>query len=180
MRKATNKYQNDMVKEVVVKLYESTARFKQIEQAYKEERKRLQESILGYMDAHGFGSFNFIAQQGVFAADNKDLKVIGVTPKRVEFDVEKMEEVFCKEIQDAVIEKQYRINDMPGLAKYLKTCGVNPKKFKSFIEVEKTVNRKEVERLGDIGEIKKEDLAECCQVIEGESYIKIQVTDQNA
>lgn len=176
-RKITNKYQNDMVKETVVKLYESQARFKQIEDAYKEERKRLQQDILKYMDQHGLGSFIFLAQQGVFATENRNLKIMGITPRKVHFDVEKMEEKFDKEVLNEVVVKHYHIIDMPGLVEYLKTCGVNPKKFKSFIEVEKEIDVRAVDRLGDVGVIKKEELADCCNVIEGESYVKIQVVD---
>lgn len=176
-RKITNKYQNDMVKDAVVRLYESQARFKQVEDAYKEERKRLQQDILKYMGQHGLCSFNFLAQQGVFANDNRNLKIMGITPKKVNFDVEKMEELFGKEVLKEVVVKHYHITDMPGLVEYLKTCGVNPKKFKSFIEVEKEVDVRAVNRLGDVGVIKKEELAGCCNVIEGESYVKIQVID---
>lgn len=176
-RKSTNKFQNDMVKTTVIKLYEINAKFKQIEQAYKDEKKQLQQSILGYMDSNGFSSFHFTAQHGVFSQNNKELKIVGITPKKVGFDIEKMEEIFSGEVLKTVINKQYHIVDMAGLVAYLKSCGVDPKKFKSFIDVEKTVNQEEINRLGEIGEIKREDLAKCCNIVEGDSYVRIQVVD---
>jgi hypothetical protein len=62
---------------------------------------------------------------------------------------------------------------MDNLVKYLKQCGVSPKKFKSFITVEKSVDKKKLDFLFETGEIKTKDLDGCYELKESESYLKI-------
>lgn len=50
---------------------------------------------------------------------------------------------------------------MPGLIEYLKSCGVNPKKFKSFLNVTKTVNQKEIDQLFLTGKLSEKDVDGC-------------------
>jgi hypothetical protein len=69
--------------------------------------------------------------------------------------------------------KRYNIIDMEGLIKYLKSCGVNPTKFKSYIGVEKSVNMNAFNQLYDLGEIQKSDIEGCYTVNKSASYLKI-------
>lgn len=63
----------------------------------------------------------------------------------------------CKD----VIDKSYTITDIDSLIIYLKSCGVDPKVFKSFINVTKTVDEKKLDKLADLGLIRKEQLEGC-------------------
>ena len=63
----------------------------------------------------------------------------------------------CKD----VIDKSYTITDINRLIIYLKSCGVDPKVFKSFINVTKTVDEKKLDKLADLGLIRKEQLEGC-------------------
>lgn len=84
---------------------------------------------------------------------NSSYTVTKVERPSVTFDAEKLEEVLGKEKSKAVIKKEYRIKDYSGLCSYLKSCNVNPAYFKKFLEVERTIDRKELERLYNIGEV---------------------------
>lgn len=67
------------------------------------------------------------------------------------------EELFNYEgIDKLVIDKSYTITDINRLIIYLKSCDVDPKAFKSFINVTKTVDEKKLDKLADLGLIRKE------------------------
>ena len=67
---------------------------------------------------------------------------------------------------------------MPGLVEYLKSYGVDPKKFKSFISAEEKVLSEKLEQLEALGEISKEDLAGCYEVKPRSSYLRISVAEE--
>ena len=89
------------------------------------------------------------------------------------YDTEKLRKKLTKEQRKKAVQKSYSINNMEGLTKYLKSCGVNPKKFKTFIEVEETVDEKAVEQMYETGELSREDLDGCYRVEIGEPYMRI-------
>ena len=72
-----------------------------------------------------------------------------------------------------IIEKEYHVVDMPGLAKYLKSCGVNPKKFKQYISVEEKVNQQAINELSEIGDITAQDIEGCYELKQAEGYLTI-------
>lgn len=91
---------------------------------------------------------------------------VGLSVKRVgkasiNWDINKIEKRIDKSIAKRVIKKQYRISDMEGLKTYLKSCGVNPKIFKSFITVEKSVDEKELDNLSETGYISVKQIRGC-------------------
>lgn len=100
-----------------------------------------------------------------------DIKVI--SPLSVTFDADKIESKVDSELCKQFILKQYEITDMAGLISYLKSCGVDPKKFKKFIDVKKKVDTKKLDNLTKIGEIDEDDLKGCYSVKEGKSYLKV-------
>lgn len=79
----------------------------------------------------------------------------------VQWNVSKLCKAVGKQISKAIINKRYEINNMEGLIAYLKECGVDPKVFKSYINVEESVDVKELERLEELGKVSKEQLAGC-------------------
>ena len=119
-----------------------------------------------YLKTKNINSFNFDSSNGSF-------KVTDVVQKKIIFDVEKLEKRLDREILNEVVEKEYKISDWDNLVKYLKSCGVNPKKFATFLTVEKTVNQSKMNELSKLGEITPEDIEGCYEVKENEGYIKI-------
>ena len=172
-RRITNKNENERIQQTVVEYVEAQEKFREIEKQYNEKRKSLQTTIRNFMYTNGFNSFNFLAHHGRFKGNEVPLRVLDVKPKRIEFDVEALEEKVDKELLNEFLDKKYVIINMQGLIKYLKSCGVNPKKFKKFIEVEKTVNKQKLDELSELGEITLDDLKGCYEIKESEGYIKI-------
>lgn len=169
-----NKQQNEKVKLAVIELLESQERFKQIKDDYEKKREELQLKIRNFMFVNGVETFNFLAQSGDrFSKDNKQLKVTNVKQRKVDWDIPKLEERFDKELLNQFVKKEYQVNDWENLVKYLKSCGVNPKKFLSFITVSKTVDAKKLDELGELGEIEMKDLKGCYTISENVGYIKI-------
>ena len=74
-----------------------------------------------------------------------------------------------------LVEKEYYISDMHGLVKYLKSCGVDPKKFKKYLIVTEKVNQKKMDELSDIGDITREDIEGCYKLEEANGYLTINV-----
>ena len=89
------------------------------------------------------------------------------------FNADKLEKVLGKKISDNVIIKKYEIVDMFGLIAYLKECNVDPKIFKSFLSVTKSVDVKELERLDELGKISIEQLNGCYTVNKQKPYFTV-------
>ena len=158
--------------ETAMELFRLNKRFKEQKDSYEAEKERLQTKIKNFMYSNGCDKFDFKfrykGQEDLFS-----MKVNNVKQKRVIFDVQKLKEKLDKSVLKIIINKQYQINDFMGLVEYLKSCGVNPVKFKKFIDVIESPNCEEIERLGDIGELTMDDLKGCYEVRESEGYIKI-------
>ena len=108
-----------------------------------------------------------------FERDDEILKATLVQPKKVTFNIEKLEERLDNEILNSIVKKQYRILDYPEMVEYLKSLGAKPKDFKKFICCEKEVDQKKIDELGDLGKISEEDIQDCCTVSPMTSYVKI-------
>ena len=87
----------------------------------------------------------------------------------VSFDADKLEKALGKQAKSVVL-KRYEVTDMSGLISYLKECGVDPKIFKSFIEVSKTVDTKMLDNLEERGKISKSQIEGCYSVKVGKPY----------
>ena len=169
-----NKQENEKIKLAVIELFEESEKFKQIKEAYEKKRDSLQVQIRNFMYVNGVDDFRFLAQTGSrFSTNNCPLKVKNVKQRKVEFDIPKLEKRFEKELLNKFIKKEYKITDWEGLVEYLKSCGVNPKKFLSYVEVTKTVDGKKLDELSELGEITRQDLKGCYTITENVGYIRI-------
>lgn len=166
----TTKQQNEEIKKAVVELREYRLKFKDIESQYKKKNEELQKKIREFMKLNEFTEFKFLSKSKM---GDIPLRVLNVVPKSVNFDVKKLKEKLDREIFNEVVNKEYVINDFQGLVKYLKKCGVDPKKFKTFIDVTETVDTKKLDELGSLGEISEEDIDGCYEVTERNGFVKI-------
>lgn len=174
-----NKAENEDVKIAAVELYELNKKFKQIESQYEVKKTKLTTVLKNFMYCNkGVDEFSFLAQVGTFSGDNKNLKVAKITPKVVTWDADKLEFRLPKEVSSQIIDKTYTIEDMNGLIKYLKSCGVNPQEFKKYIHVAKKVNVSQLEQLEELGELSVEDVKGCYHVQEKSSYLKLNILEE--
>ena len=160
--------QQNEVKQQALELFELEKKYKVISKAYQEKKNKLSLAIRNFMFCTKGANDGFSFEQ-----NNILLRVRKITPMTVVWDPDKLEERLSREGREKVIEKKYSIEDMPGLIKYLKSCGVSPKRFKSFVTVEKKVCVKALEQLEALGEISQNDLKGCYRIEAKTSYLKI-------
>lgn len=166
-----------LIKDSVRKIYEAQKSKKKVDEYYNEVRKKEQLIISNYIFTNlqkGENSFDITLDDGEdYYTNHVKLKVTRVRKKSILWDIDKLKKKLDKKVIKKIITKKYTINDMNGLAEYLKECGVNPKKFKKFLTVDEELNEVELNRLYDLGEIDKEQVNGCYKMEMGEPYIKL-------
>lgn len=89
----------------------------------------------------------------------EELFATRVQPTTITFDVDKVEKKIGKKRAEAIITKEYTINDFQGLVKYLQSCGVNPRVFKKYIDVDKQIDKDKLDNLSELGLLSLDDLS---------------------
>lgn len=167
------------VKQQVMELFQIGKQFNEDRKEYEARRNALSVAIKNYMYCNkGIGNkfqFRVKSKQN----GNRMVTVKKIEPSTVSWDAAKLEEVLDKDARRTVISKTYTINDMEGLVDYLKSCGVNPKRFKAFIEVERQVDNMALEQLSSLGKIDADALKGCYTVNKGSSYLRIGIAEDN-
>lgn len=167
----------EKAQELVVKLNDLNKNFKEVENKFKEETSKIKNQLKDYFSLENINSNKFLYKAGKYKNNPTGFSAILVSPTKIIFDADKLEKKLKsklgKDKLSLIISKKFIIDDFDGLIEYLKTCGVDAKKFKEFISVEKTVNNKKIDELSKIGEIDEEDVSGCYQVKTSESYFKI-------
>jgi hypothetical protein len=131
---------------------------------FKERQERFNTiKQLFYSDAEELFNYEGIDK---LVIDNEDLEgnelvVNKIQKTSIVFDIDALENNLSKEMCKDVIDKSYTITDINRLIIYLKSCGVDPKVFKSFLNVTKTVDEKKFDKLADLGLIRKEQFEGC-------------------
>lgn len=165
------------IKESIKRLYDLQQEKKRFDEYYNEVKKKEQLNVSNYMFSNlgkNENSFEMTLDSGFGYYENPvDLKVTKVRTKKVLWYIDKLKKKMSKETFKKVILKKYTINDMKGLTSYLKECGVDPKEFKKFIEVQEELNEPELERLYETGKIDASEIEGCFTVNMGEPYIRI-------
>lgn len=166
-----------LVKDSVRKLYDAQQEKKQFDRYYEEVRKKEQLSISNFMFTNfpkDQNSFEIELDEGVgYYTNHVRLNVTRIRTKKVTWLLDKLKQKLGKETYNDVVDKTYTINDMQGLVRYLKTCGVDPKRFKKFIDVDETLNETKLNTYYETGALKKEDIEGCYDVKMGEPYIRL-------
>lgn len=178
----SNKQENEEVKQQVIELYELETKFKTIKQQYEEKKTKVTTAIKNFMYCNkGMNDeFQFLAQKGnTFSGMNKMLRVKRIVPTSIEWDADKLSEKLPKAVAVKVIKKQHTIDDWNGLVKYLKSCGVNPRKFKSYITTSSVVDSKALEQLDAVGELSMKDVKGCYRVVEKSGYLRLDIMEDD-
>lgn len=145
---------------------------------FKERQERFNTiKQLFYNDAEELFNYEGISK---LVIDNDDLEGNELVVNKVQkhqlfFDIDALENNLSKEMCKEVIEKKYKIIDINRLIVYLKSCGVDPKVFKSFINVTKTVDEKKIDKLADLGLISKEQLEGCYTLKRQKPYFTVKM-----
>lgn len=168
-QKQHNADERNRITDVVRLFFETYESFKESEKQYK----YMQAKFNVEMDTH-FNTLSGARKSDMFEDSNGDLLVVTkVSPTKIEWIPEKLKARVTKPVWKKLVKKRYEIVNMDGLVRYLKSCGVNPIIFKGFIEVTETVDEKQIERLGDLGELTPHNIAGCYVVKSSKPYYKL-------
>lgn len=173
MARRKSKLNSDECKQSIVNFFQKKKRFEQIQTRFCEIKADFYSDMEDYFK-HNSIDGKLTIDSGEFDGV-ESLVVTRIQSSRVEFNPDKLEKVLGKELSCDVIQKHYEIVDMNGLVTYLKECGINPKVFKSFISVRKTVNTKELDRLEELGKITAEQIKGCYTVKSQSPYFTVNV-----
>lgn len=154
------------IKQAVIELDKLNNSFKQQEEAYRHRKDELQAVIKDYTDQNNLSEFGFKTKNGFVKAKT-------VLTVKTTWFLDKLSEKLSKNVFSEIVDKTYTITDFDGLVSYLKSCGVDPKEFKKFIDVERKVNEKKIDQLGKLGEITQEDITGCYEAQAAFKCIKI-------
>lgn len=165
------------IKDSVRKLYDAQQEKKQFDKYYDEVRKKEQLSISNFMFTNlpkDQNSFEIELDEGVgYYTNHMKLNVTRIRTKRVTWLLDKLKQKLGKDTYKDVVDKTYTVNDIQGLIKYLKSCGVDAKKFKKFIDVDETLNETKLNTYYETGALKKSDIEGCYDVKMGEPCIRL-------
>ena len=108
---------------------------------------------------------------------DKTYTLTRVQTRKVTFDAPKVEKAVGKKLAKRVITKKYMVDDMEALITLCKEHGITPKELKALVHSESEVDKKEIDRLVEIGEISLDTLKGAFTVKESEPYYR--VTEKN-
>ena len=167
----------EQIKESVQKLYKVQQDKKKFDKYYEDVRKKEQLCISNWMFSNlknGENSFTVKLDYGMdFYSNPVTVTVTKVRRKKITWDLEALKKKLSKEKFITVVNKEYTVIDMSGLVKYLKSCGVDPKKFKKFINVSETLDETKLDTMYETGKLKTEEIRGCYTVGVSEPYFRI-------
>lgn len=151
------------------RLEKKILKFYLYQKSFKEEQEKFEsakEAFYEMMEKSGRDSMDV------------NLGDLNVNVKRIQktsviFDGLKLHKRLPKKLSDIVVRKRRIISDYPGLVKYLKSIGADPKIFKSFIETEYSVDNSSINQLSELGEISMDDLNGCYELKRQKPFYKV-------
>ena len=174
MARRKSKLNSDECKQSIVNFFQKQKKFKQIQAKFCEIKADFYSDMEDYFECNNINDGKLTIESDDFVGTGKFV-VTRIQSSRVEFNPDKLEKVLGKELSRNVIQKHYEIVDMNGLITYLKECGIDPKVFKSFISIRKTVNTKELDKLEELGKITAEQIKGCYTVKSQSPYFTVNI-----
>lgn len=171
MARRKSKLNSEECKQAIANFFQKQKKFKQIQTRFGEIKTDFYNDMEDYFKCNNING-KLTIDCGVNIGD---LVVTRIQSSRVEFSPDKLEKALGKELARDVVQRHYEIIDMIGLITYLKECGANPKVFKSFISVHKTVNTKELDRLEELGMITAEQIKGCYTIKSQNPYFTVNI-----
>lgn len=152
-------------------------KLKDLQKKFDDAKTNFELEMEEYFHKNNIKRARFDGDNDTFENDSLEVKMIERTS--IVWDVEKLEKRLPKSIARKVVKKQYRVNDMQGLITYLKSCNVDPVVFKRYIQVDKTVDQKMVDQLGNLGQISVRNISGCYIVKCQKPYFTLSVKKGN-
>lgn len=152
---------------VIKKFYTLNSEFKEYEKKFALKKEQLMSVLDEYFDTHDETEISIESTAGDVYTCKK------VQSSKVIFDIDKIEKKYGRKDCSTFIDRKYTINDFKGLVKLLKSYGVKSEEFKKFIDVDKTVNESNLNKLYEMGILKIEDLEGMYTIRKNKPYYKV-------
>lgn len=158
------------------RFFEKQSKFKKVQSQFNELKAQFNSDMEDYFECESIDKSLTIESDDLAESD---LVVNRIQKSSVEFNPDKLEKALGKELSKQVIIKRYEITDIDALIAYLKECNVDPKIFKSFLIVSKTVDTNELDRLDELGKISTEQVKGCYTIKRQKPYFTVGVKRGN-
>lgn len=173
-KNGTPKPSMDECRQSVLDFFEEQTKFKAAQSQFNDDKAKFNSLMEAFFKNEALDKSAVFTETSV-DGERKSYTVTRIQKSSVEFDPDKLEKQLPKEIAKEVILKHYEIVDIDGLIAYLKECGVDPKVFKSFLHVSKSVDCTELDRLEELGKISSGQVKGCYTVKRQKPYFTVSV-----
>lgn len=170
MPKQKSKISDSEFKKSVRDFFEKQNQFKQAQSQFNELKTKFYGDMEDYFKCKNINKSSSLSYDDL---EEGNLTISRVQKSKVVFDVDKLEKILEKDLSKQVIVKKYEIIDINALIAYLKECNVDPKIFKSFLNVSKEVDTKELDNLEELGKISVEQLQGCYTINDQNPYFTV-------
>lgn len=157
--------------------YRKKKKYESVKKQYEALKEQFETEMLECFDEAGKKRITFSGDS--MAEDDEVLTVNKVEKTSIEWFPDKLDKRVTRPIARQIIKKKYTIADMNGLSEYLKSCGVDPKRFASYLSIEKTVDQGMVDQLGKLGKLSVNNISGCYIVKCQKPYFTISVKKDN-
>lgn len=176
MANKKHKLSFDEVRKITYNFYQKQLNFKEAQSKFNKLKAQFNSDMEDYFEHENIDkSMLFLSDE----FDEQALKVNRVQKSSIEFNEDKLEKALGKELSKQVITKKYEITDIDALINYLKGCNVDPKVFKSFLNVSKLVDENELDKLEELGKIDLKQIEGCYTVKKYKPYFTVGVKRGN-
>lgn len=159
------------LEEIICNLNLLNKKNKEDQEDYKYKKTKLENEIKKIYGKKDIKTYSF-------KSDNTYYKATVVKQKKINFNVDMIQQIIDKEVFNEICDKKYELVDYEGLVEYVKSLGGSPKQFKSFIRCIKSINNNKLNQLSELGDISLDDLEGCYTVSENEGYIRITESEE--
>ncbi|MCQ2485286.1 MAG: hypothetical protein MJ168_08135 [Clostridia bacterium] len=169
-----NEADKAQVLQLAARLYAATQKKKANDSKFTEFKKSVEGQLDVFISTGESVTIDGAINQGEMGV----YTITNVQPTSITWFADKLKEKLDKAIYKRIINRRYEIADYEGLVKYLKSCGVDPKVFKSFVNVVDTVDTKKIDNMSKLGYIPAERIAGCYLVEMKNPYYKVSFRKQ--
>lgn len=158
------------VKEAAVLFLDKKSKFEAVEEKFKKIKAEFASTAKKYFISKGIQKAEFQSKRSEVGST---VTVTMVQKASVVFDIDKLKQKLGKKLAKKIIKRQYEIVDIDGLIAYLQDCGVDPKVFKSFLNVTEEVDEEELGQLEQLGKVDRDSIKDCYTVHKSEPYFRV-------
>lgn len=117
--------------------------------------------------------------QNLVDDDLKGFTVTKVQRIKLQYDIQGLKENLDKEVVEKVIKKDYKLINVKGFLKYLKTIGADPNEVTKYIRSVERVDEKALNQLESVGDLQASDLEGFVHAITSNPYYLLKGISDN-